>query len=588
VIQQWYVDAGGRADGPLSASELRLRATDGRLSPKDRVSTDGRRWAAAEKVRGLRFPTDSPTEPAEILPPANTAPAVADSLPGYSLHAVIGTGACGVVYRATQLRLDRVVALKTIELESSTSATKLARFDREAVALAKLQHPNIVGVHDCGRHHGRGYIAMELLDGEDLEQRLLRLGRLDERTAWTIVRQTANALAHAAKLGITHRDIKPANLFLVRPPSGFGLPEDLPMVKVMDFGLAFMKQADLTDDGGRLTRVGAVVGTPAYMAPEQFARSNVDHRADIYALGTTAYHALAGTPPFDGETVWDIMVRKNQSAPQLRHPVSAESARLVAEMLVPDPDQRIADYDELIRRIDALPALKAETNVAPKPATHSRRTVRNAIIGGAITLIGMAAVLALTWNGSGPRTATGPAPAVVVSGRSEMLSDRANFPAWDVEGKVAYEPDGDGVPVLTSSGAIRWTYLPTETDRLSIGLDPFRAETADLLFGDGLVLRISRTNGVSAGTSTSDGQFRPLTATIPFPTPESREGLVPYLSIEIQRVGDRWDIWFDHRHVGGIRSHPPGPSERIQLRTDGRSTRVERVELERLQPAEVR
>ena len=587
MTQHWFIDRGGRADGPLTAADLRTRAADGRLSPADRVSPDGRRWAAARKVKGLRFDPPaalSRTLPTVILSPAVDPDAAAVSLPGYDVHSVLGSGGCGVVYRATQLRLDRVVALKTIPLQTAAPGTALARFEREAVALARLQHPNIVGVFDYGHHDGRVYMAMELLDGEDLERRLKRLGRLDERTAWTIARQTAVALSHAAKLGITHRDIKPANLFLVPPPSGFGLPEDLPMVKVMDFGLAFTQRTGVADDGGRLTRAGVVVGTPAYMAPEQFARPDVDHRADVYALGATVYHALAGRPPFSGSTVWEVMAKKSESAPSLAGGVSAESARLVAAMLAPDPGRRVADYDDLIRRIDALSAVARPT--APPPARSQGFPFRRAGIAAGLAVAVVAGLLLAATNAvAGPRTASGPPPTVAAAGRPEVLSDRANFAAWEIEGKTTFEPDGEGVPVLATSGSVRWAFRPSAADRLSVGLDPHRAETVDLLFADGLGLRISRTDGVAAGEFRPDGTFRPLTPVAPYPAAEAREGLVPYLSAEVQRVGSRWDVWFDHKHVGGIRTAEPATG-RLRLRTDGRAVRVERVELERVHPVE--
>jgi eukaryotic-like serine/threonine-protein kinase len=578
VAQLWYVDQKGNIDGPLTATELRTRAADGRLLPADRISPDGRRWVAASRVKGLQFEsaavTPVATVPTIILPPTIEPDAAAISLPGYDVQAIIGSGACGVVYRATQLCLNRVVALKTVHLQTSTPGTALTRFEREAVALAKLQHPNIVGVFDYGHHDGRVYMAMELLDGEDLERRIKRLGRLDERTAWTIARQTSVALAHAAKLGITHRDIKPANLFLVPPPSGFGLPEDLPMVKVMDFGLAFTKRTD--DD--RLTRVGVVVGTPAYMAPEQFAHPDVDHRADIYALGATVYHSLAGHPPFSGSTVWEMIAKKGESAPRLASGVSTESAQLVAAMLTPEPERRVADYDDLIRRIDALLGM-TRTTAGPPDRRKSFPVRKAGIVAGLAVVVSV--LLATILASSGPRLASGPPPAVAAAGRPEVLSDRANFTSWEKEGKVTFEPDAEGVQVLTTSGSVRWAFRPSASDRLSVGLDPHRAETVDLLFADGLGLRISRTDGVAAGVFRPDGTFRPLTPVAPYPAAETREGLVPYLSLEVQRIGNRWDLWFDHKHVGGIRTADPATG-RLQLRTDGRAVRVERVELERL------
>jgi serine/threonine protein kinase len=231
VTQFWYIDRAGLTEGPLSAHELRERAVTGRLAPADRVSKDRVRWAAAHRVKGLLFDAPTPntcddTKPVIVVPTAKVHDEHHPTIPGYEILSVLGRGACGVVYRARQLKLDRIVALKTVQLQSPSRSTALARFELEAVALAKLQHPNIVNVFDYGHHDGQVYMAMELLDGEDLERRLRRLGRLDDRTAWTIARQTAAALSHAAALGIIHRDIKPANLFLVPPPTGFGLPED--------------------------------------------------------------------------------------------------------------------------------------------------------------------------------------------------------------------------------------------------------------------------------------------------------------------------------------------------------------------------
>ena len=606
--QQWYVRRGERTAGPFTSHDLRAWAADGRLSAADEVSPDRKRWAAAGKVKGLHFPAPDPPKLTETTGVVVVTPVAAETVadvvvvPGYEVRAVLGSGGCGVVYRARQLRLDREVALKTVQLQSGPADVLLSRFEREAVALAKFQHPNIVNVFDYGHHDGRVYMAMELLDGEDLERRIKRAGPLDERTAWAIARQTAAALGHAAKAGITHRDVKPANLFLVRSPTGFGLPEDLPMVKVTDFGLAIANTADLGADGGRLTRAGVVLGTPLYMAPEQFARSDVDHRADIYALGATVFHALTGRPPFDGVTVWDVMTKKGGPPPDLGGG-TAETARLVADMLAPDPDRRVADYAELIRRIDELPLPPLGAGGRASPSWWDTSTVwsdggrkglgagrsipRRWLIRGAVGLAVLVSgvLLAAGLSGSGPGPARGPAPEMATAGSPEVLSDRANFASWDVEGKYAYEKDGEGVEVLTTSGAIRWSYRPTGADRLSVGFDPFRAETVDLLFAGTYGLRVSRKDGVAAGEFSPDGTFRPLTPVVPYPSADAREGLVPYLSADFQRVGDRWDVWFDHKPLGGVITGGAAGGQ-FRVRTDGRAVRVERVELERLRPAE--
>jgi hypothetical protein len=229
MAQEWYIDAGGQVEGPVSASELRDRAASGQLAPTDPVSEDRVTWKPANTVPDLIFPTarqrqlletvvsgSVPAGPASVSG-GPTIPIV--SVPGYQILDTLGTGGCGVVYKARHQSLNRIVALKTVLMPDRASYDLLERFKQEAVALARLQHPNIVVVYDsgvCETPKDQVYFAMELLDGEDLDQRIERSGPLDERTAWFIARQTAAALAHAAKSGIIHRDIKPANLFWCR------------------------------------------------------------------------------------------------------------------------------------------------------------------------------------------------------------------------------------------------------------------------------------------------------------------------------------------------------------------------------------
>src|SRR5438067_12466209 len=167
-----------------------------------------------------------------------TAVAQSDLLPGYDILSVIGTGGFGTVMRARQLKLDRIVAVKIIELDKTAKPALAARFQSEAITLGKFHHPNIVQVHDFALHDGRMYIEMELLEGEDLGQRIKRAGKLDERTAWAIARQTASALGHAAGQRVVHRGIKPTKLYLMPAATGIGLPGCVAMVTVADFGLA--------------------------------------------------------------------------------------------------------------------------------------------------------------------------------------------------------------------------------------------------------------------------------------------------------------------------------------------------------------
>ena len=215
-------------------------------------------------------------------------------IPGYEILDLIGSGAVGVVYRARQQRLDRIVALKTIDLRRFNGTGVAGRCQLEARVVAKLSHPNIVTAYDYGVHEGRVYLAMELLDGETLQDRIDREGPFEEHLAWAIARQIAAGLAHAAEHEIVHRDIKPANIILVKPSSGMEGPPGVPLAKITDFGLALqLDSLNLT----RLTATGTLLGTIAYAAPEQLDGPDVDSRADIFALGATLYHMLTGKGP---------------------------------------------------------------------------------------------------------------------------------------------------------------------------------------------------------------------------------------------------------------------------------------------------
>ena len=177
-------------------------------------------------------------------------------------------------------RLDRIVALKTIDLRRFNGSGVAGRCQLEARVVASLSHPNIVTAYDYGVHEGRVYLAMELLDGETLQDRIDREGPLEEHLAWAIARQIAAGLAHAAEHEIVHRDIKPANIILVKPNPGMEGPPGVPLAKITDFGLALqLNSLELT----RLTATGTLLGTLAYAAPEQLDEPNVDSRADIFA-----------------------------------------------------------------------------------------------------------------------------------------------------------------------------------------------------------------------------------------------------------------------------------------------------------------
>ncbi|MEN1680376.1 MAG: serine/threonine-protein kinase [Planctomycetota bacterium] len=311
---------------------------------------------------------------AEALEGLITPDSVAD---GYVVEGLLGYGGIGVVYRARKPGLDREVALKTIRVSrvrEGGSQSTLGRFEQEARAIARLKHPGIVTAYDYGAKPERLYLAMELVDGEDLEDFIRRHDRVVERTAWQLIRQATAALAHAMEAGVIHRDIKPANLLLCEPPAGYPLPAGVPLLKVTDFGLARLSKTKQPPDSTRLTVAGSTMGTPHYMAPEQIENSSVDHRADIYALGATAWHMVAGEPPLAGLSMMKIFAAKvsgeGVSLDDLPPDVSSASRRLLGDMLRHEPEHRLADYDELLQRIDeaAREPYEGDTVVLPPPA----------------------------------------------------------------------------------------------------------------------------------------------------------------------------------------------------------------------------
>ena len=285
-----------------------------------------------------------------------------DQVPGYELLSHLGHGGMGVVYKARQLAFDRTVALKTILVGPDANPNALHRFEQEAQTIGRLIHPHLVTAYDFNKAGGRYALAMEFLDGEDAERwRETRVP--SERVVWCLIRQAVAGLAHAAAAGVIHRDIKPSNLLLVSPPVGFSMPPGVPLLKVADFGLALLQDASLQST--RLTNENTTLGSPIYMAPEQLKGSRVDHRADIYAVGATAYFLLAGQSPFEGLNMSQIYGQKLYGEPQpittLRADLSPESVTLVAWLMTRDVDQRPGDYEAIIQQIDeVLPKLPPE------------------------------------------------------------------------------------------------------------------------------------------------------------------------------------------------------------------------------------
>ena len=275
-------------------------------------------------------------------------------VPGYRIDGFLGEGGVGVVYKATQLRMDRPVAIKTINRAAARNDLTPKRFEREARIVGQLRHPNIISAFDFGVHEEKLFLVMEFVDGVDAEKQLWEHSRFPESHAWYIARQVCHALDNAKQLGIIHRDIKPGNLILTEAPAGTPMPAGVPFVKVADFGLA--KFSDQQKDA-TITMEQSVSGTPFYMSPEQIQALEIDHRSDIYSLGATIWHLISGAPPVVGNGPLDVISAKMKLEDTwLELPVgmSESGFHLLEKMCRHDREQRIDDYSELSREIDEV------------------------------------------------------------------------------------------------------------------------------------------------------------------------------------------------------------------------------------------
>ena len=271
----------------------------------------------------------------------------------YRLLRRLGRGGMADVYLAEQSSLRRQVAFKVLKRELAKDDVYVRRFHMEAQAAAALVHAHIVQIHEVGVAGGVHYIAQEYVAGQNLRELLGRRGQIDVKLAVSVLRQTASALAKAADHGIIHRDIKPENILLTKAGE----------VKVADFGLA-----RITGEGDslNLTQTGMTMGTPLYMSPEQVEGRALDPRSDIYSLGVTCYHMLAGEPPFRGETALSVAVQHVKTLPdrlENRRPdLPTGVCRIVHKMLAKKPADRHSDARDLLRDLRSLGLEGAEAD----------------------------------------------------------------------------------------------------------------------------------------------------------------------------------------------------------------------------------
>ena len=265
-------------------------------------------------------------------------------IPGYQILEKVGTGGMGIVYKARQLSMDRVVALKVLNERYSSNAEFQDRFIREARAAGRLNHPNVIHVHDISRANGRHYFSMEFIDGSSVKDVLRIERKLDVNKALDIVLQAAKALEFAHENRIVHRDIKPDNIMLTREG----------IVKIADLGIAktFEEAAPSAKEHRR------IMGTPHYMAPEQALGKAIDHRVDIYSLGATFYHMVTGSTPFTGSTAHEVLkAHIQESLPpiqDLNANVPDPVCFIIERMMAKLPEKRYPDMSKVIEDIERV------------------------------------------------------------------------------------------------------------------------------------------------------------------------------------------------------------------------------------------
>lgn len=320
----------------------------------------------------------------------------------YRVEKRIGQGGMGAVYEILQPAIHKRMALKLLHEEYTERKEIVQRFFDEARAVNLISHPNIVDINDFSKlPDGRPFIIMEFLEGRTLEEYLEEKGALDPNEVVALLQQITSALQAAHNTNIVHRDLKPENIFLVPLPDGKHL------VKVLDFGIA--KLSDDKKSGTKLTATGIVLGTPTYMSPEQAKghSQKADHRTDIYSLGIILYQMLAGTPPFVGKTLAELMVKHIQvEAPDLsetRSELSPKWSHVVRQALNKDPEERFQSMQALFSAAKqanhqsfspAVPTLSQTSLVnLPQPATAAKSNKAFWVGGAGLALV---AALGLT------------------------------------------------------------------------------------------------------------------------------------------------------------------------------------------------
>ncbi len=367
----------------------------------------------------------------------------------YEIIEDLGSGGMGKVLKVFDHKINEVVALKLIRPEIGVNARAIERFKNELRFARRISHRYICRMYDLGEAGFYHYITMEYVSGEDLKRFIRRAGPLTAAKTVTIVRQVAEGLAEAHRLGVVHRDLKPQNIMIDQDGNA----------RIMDFGIARFVDTD------SMTGSGVLIGTPEYMAPEQSELSDVDNRADLYALGAVMYEMVTATVPFEGATPLSVIMKHKTDKPrdvrEINAQVPAALAQVIAVCLEKDPDRRYRNAEELIAALDEVQASLGTTErLAAKPARKTApvakdagaagpglpKALRWAVPAAGALLVGIAAWLVIFRGNAGPSGAASASP------RPPTKAANRAAPRAGGERNPAATRPGTASPVEAASG----------------------------------------------------------------------------------------------------------------------------------------